>query len=213
MTLQSRKEFPTYLNQMGLTGTAIEVGVWHGDHARSFLQTWQGRKLTLVDPYQAPGPVTEWGKVMKQSAFDEAYADAQKLRDEYPDRCSLLRMTSMDAAEMLADNGKYDFIYLDPSHRYPDISHDLRAWWPLVKPGGVFAGHDYINARGEVGTGRPIPVQDMSEVREHLYELDFAVRLAVDEFCSRHGLIDHLNVTMEPKEDYRSWWLHKDDEQ
>jgi hypothetical protein len=212
MMLQSRKEFPAYLNQMGLTNTAIEVGCWRGDHARHILQHWQGRKLTLVDPYQAPGPVTEWGKVMKQSDFDEAYAAVQELVAEYPKRCELLRMTSMEAAEMLADNGRYDFIYIDGSHRYQDVAHDLKAWWPLVKPGGVFAGHDYINAYGKPGTGAPVPITGAVDP-EQLHELDFAVQYAVNEFCSRHQMIDRLNVTLEEKKDYRSWWIHKDDEQ
>lgn len=208
MRLHSRDEFPGYLNQVGLTGFAIEVGVWKGDHARSFLRVWKGQKLTLVDPYQAPGPVTEWGKVMKQPAFDEAYKSVQKLLAAYPGRCELLKMTSAEAAAQLKSLRMYDFIYLDASHRYDDVCRDLEAWWPLVKPGGIFAGHDYIDARGATGTGRPIAVQgDIPP--DKLRKLDFGVRSAVDAFCCRQGLIDRLKVTWEDQLDYRSWWVQR----
>jgi hypothetical protein len=55
-----------------------------------------------------------------------------------------------------------DFVFLDADHAYDAVRHDLAAWWPKLRPGGLFAGHDYVWSRG--------------------------VRAAVDAFVSAHGL-------------------------
>lgn len=34
-------------------------------------------------------------------------------------------------------------VFLDASHEYEFVSKEIRAWYPKVKPGGIFAGHDY----------------------------------------------------------------------
>lgn len=36
----------------------------------------------------------------------------------------------------------------DARHDYCGVAEDLELWWPKVKPGGIFAGHDYIDAAG-----------------------------------------------------------------
>lgn len=37
---------------------------------------------------------------------------------------------------------KFDFIFIDGSHEYQDVSEDLNYCWPLLKKGGRFCGHD-----------------------------------------------------------------------
>ena len=37
-----------------------------------------------------------------------------------------------------------DFIYIDANHSYSECKNDLERWWPKLKKGGVFAGHDYM---------------------------------------------------------------------
>lgn len=38
-----------------------------------------------------------------------------------------------------------DFVYVDARHDYKGVADDLRAWWPKLKCGGIFAGHDYVD--------------------------------------------------------------------
>jgi hypothetical protein len=71
------------------------------------------------------------------------------------------KTNSLDGARGQKD-GKYDFIYLDAGHDYKSICQDLEAWYPKLRPGGVFAGHDY---------GRLFP----------------DVVMAVDAFCQKLG--------------------------
>ena len=37
----------------------------------------------------------------------------------------------------------FDWVYIDANHVAPYVAEDISAWWPKVKPGGVFSGHDY----------------------------------------------------------------------
>jgi Methyltransferase domain len=37
---------------------------------------------------------------------------------------------------------------LDANHSYESVKEDIEAWFPKVKKGGLFAGHDYIHWAG-----------------------------------------------------------------
>lgn len=72
------------------------------------------------------------------------------------DRIAAFQMTSARGADFfmagitsgLTDHA--DLIYIDGSHQYPDVVADLAAYWPLLRPGGIMFGDDYIEWRGNV---------------------------------------------------------------
>lgn len=35
-----------------------------------------------------------------------------------------------------------DFVFIDGDHRYASVKRDIQAWYPLIKEGGIIAGHD-----------------------------------------------------------------------
>ena len=37
-------------------------------------------------------------------------------------------------------------MFIDARHSYDAVLEDLNAWWPKIRPGGILAGHDYVDA-------------------------------------------------------------------
>jgi hypothetical protein len=83
----------------------------------------------------------------------DAYGDARHREDKYlaalarlvPYRSqhSLLRLRFTEAARLFPD-GYFDFVYIDGcAGSGQEGGRTLREWWPKVRQGGIFAGHDY----------------------------------------------------------------------
>jgi hypothetical protein len=58
------------------------------------------------------------------------------------DRVEFLEMDSDEAAKTIEDDS-LDFVFLDAYLSYEQACNDLRVWYPKVKTGGIFAGHDW----------------------------------------------------------------------
>jgi len=50
------------------------------------------------------------------------------------------------AATLLQAHVQADLVFIDGDHRRAACATDLELGWPLVRPGGILAGHDYHNA-------------------------------------------------------------------
>ena len=57
-----------------------------------------------------------------------------------------INYTTVCAAQFRAKNESeiFDFVYVDARHDYKGILLDLTEWWPLLRKGGIMAGHDYV---------------------------------------------------------------------
>ena len=49
--INHRQQLGWRLNEAGLTGIGMEIGVLGGENAYQIMNWWRGRKLILVDPY------------------------------------------------------------------------------------------------------------------------------------------------------------------
>lgn len=58
-----------------------------------------------------------------------------------------IRGKSETIARLVADN-RYSLVFIDAAHDYDAVKTDLNSWWPKVKAGGIFAGHDYFQDCG-----------------------------------------------------------------
>jgi len=55
-----------------------------------------------------------------------------------------LPLASLTAAIQCQREGLlFDSIYIDACHEFAECKADIQAWLPMLRPGGVIAGHDY----------------------------------------------------------------------
>jgi hypothetical protein len=163
-----RTELPVLLNRRGLLGIGAEVGVKRGHFSQDLLSAWHGAQLISIDPWLADPSGGYHDKAnVTQEQHDAYFAETMERLRPFGDRSAIWRMVSTEAAAAI-DPGSLDFVYIDARHDHDSVLEDLAAWFPLVRPGGVIAGHDYINGVRAEG--------------------EFGVRRAVDEFFADHAL-------------------------
>ncbi|MDA1276413.1 MAG: class I SAM-dependent methyltransferase, partial [Verrucomicrobia bacterium] len=176
------------LNELGLTGTGVEVGVQEGGYSAILLMNWKGTLLYSVDPWREFS-MTDYVDVANISQADQDlfYRMTIKRLAPYQSRSVIWRLTSREAAELIP-NESLDFCYLDADHSYKGVCEDIRLWHPKVKHGGILAGHDYV-PDGTYAAGV------------------FGVKGAVDEFVASQTL--RLFLSGEPDSEYLTWLVVK----
>jgi glycosyltransferase involved in cell wall biosynthesis len=141
--VRCREEFAEYLNDLGLTGLAVEVGVLRGEFSRLFLDRWKGQRLHLVDPWRNLDGYFDVTN-LPDEAHEQAFAETQQNLAAHRDRFEVCRQLSSEAVHAFGD-GSLDFVYIDANHQYADVGEDIRRWYPKLQPGGILAGHDFVD--------------------------------------------------------------------
>ena len=183
-TITSRQQFGWLLTRLGLAGEAAEIGVAEGGFSDLILGSWPGvlhmincwRHLDERDYHDCCNAL--------DADQEECYRRSLAVAARYPGRAVVHRLFSAEAVSLF-HSGQLNFAYIDANHAYAAIREDLRLWWPIVAPGGVFAGHDFLDG----------------EIRGNTY----GVKRAVSEFCAPLGLEVHVVA-----EEWPSWWVRKD---
>jgi len=183
--LANRHELPVLLNRRGLLGSAVEIGVRAGEYSATILERWNGRLLISVDPW-AEAPAGDYLDIanVDSATHEQLHAVARSRLARFGDRSEVWRMTGDDAAERISPRS-LDFVYLDARHDRSSVEHDLATWLPRVRPGGVLAGHDYLDG--------DFPPHG-----------DFGVRSAVDGYFAGAGLRVHATLADRP---WVSWFV------
>lgn len=119
----------------------IEIGVDEGATSWYFLTHHPTLRLYGIDPYQA---YQDWypGGYLSDSSVNRAKRIMEQRLAPYTSRWTHYRMTSDQAVEKFADES-CDFIFIDGLHEYDQVLKDCKNYYPKIKKGGVFAGHDY----------------------------------------------------------------------
>lgn len=124
--MRTREELSTLMKGIG-----IELGVAGGQFSKIILKNPRVIKLYSVD---------KWSD---RSHTDQEYEIAKNLLKEFGERSEIIRQTFSDALNLFEDKS-LDFIYIDGyAHTGQDSGQTLRDWWPKLKMGGIFSGHDY----------------------------------------------------------------------
>ena len=83
----------------------------------------------------------------------------------------LMKLGSVEASKRFVSNS-LDCVYIDANHDAEPFLADLDAWWPKVKSGGLFCGHDaYDSTEG----GRYCKVG--STIKKWIYDKNIHVEI------------------------------------
>ncbi len=117
----------------------LEVGVYRGQNADEIYLQIQPALLVLIDCWEPKGLGFFEGDDAgeSQSGFIDTY-----LLHKDRSNVVIIKGWSKDLAGLFRDE-MFDFVYTDGNHCLLQCQEDLQAWYPKVKPGGVFGGHDF----------------------------------------------------------------------
>ena len=130
----------------GLKG--IEIGMSAGVTTRHFFELLPGLQMVEIDPY---APYVDWNGDEHTPYRAEATLEEFWIRNaDFKSRIRHFHTTSDKAAKFLPDEA-FDFVFIDGLHTYDQVLKDCQNYWPKVKSGGLFAGHDFntIQAVGD----------------------------------------------------------------
>lgn len=89
------------------------------------------------------GKVVDGVHEEKSWAEDVLNVTVKAIKKLVPDtEVALLKKPSIQAA-IDCKNMQIDSIFIDGNHSKEGVSGDIRAWYPMLKPGGIMVGHDY----------------------------------------------------------------------
>jgi predicted O-methyltransferase YrrM len=114
----------------------VEVGSWQGASVVHLADALAGKDATVFSVDNGIG--TEHSPTLW-------HVGIERLRRNVADAGVLvLPVDSLLAARAFSPHS-VDFVFIDAGHTYEAVKADVAAWYPIVKPGGILAGHDYSN--------------------------------------------------------------------
>lgn len=188
--VRHRNSFGALLKELNLNGFGIEIGVATGNYSEVLLNGTELKKIYFLDPWREyPSEIYKDATNCCQKEQDGRYNVVVGRLKKYGDRAIIVRKDSVESLPDFA-NGYFDFVYIDANHAYEYVKIDINNWYPKLKVGGVFAGHDYFEERGNRGI--------------------YGVKKAVDEFCKERGITPF--ITGGTKRCPPSWYFIKNKE-
>ena len=145
------KAWPALIPLLNKRQNMLEIGsfegrssVWIAEHMLE-----DGGTLFCVDNWK--GGEEHGGEDMPK--VEKRFDSNRKIaKAKFPQR-EILKLkkpsTTALSAMVASDAPKFDFIYIDGSHKAPDVLSDIVMAWPLLKVGGIMVFDDYLwgNAR------------------------------------------------------------------
>ena len=121
----------------------VEIGVCLGSTTEALLQQIPNiKKMYAVDNYPS---FIDWngGNISEErQSLMKAYAF--KRLSPFADKVDFCYQSSVDFAKRFPDKEYFDFVFIDGDHSEDASYLDFCNFYPLVKKGGIFAGHDIV---------------------------------------------------------------------
>jgi hypothetical protein len=123
-------------------GTFVEVGVWKGKSLAYFIveaiKYNKNLNIYAVDTWKGSEEHKDKKSIIDDTLFQEFITNMAPVAGKFKP----LQMTSEEDSKTFEDNS-IDGIFIDATHEYEAVKKDLELWYPKVKSGGYFCGHDY----------------------------------------------------------------------
>lgn len=167
-TLRNRKRLVRTLPH---GGTVAEIGVQRGRFSSVILRYNQRSRLHLIDCWEQQ--LDQQHQADEANVSDRGHNENLAHMRRIParpirrGRVAIHRGYSIPVLATFPQR-RFDWVFVDGNHTYEAVLADLEACLPRMKPGGVIAGHDYIDTR-------------------YWREKNFGGVEAVGNFCRRQG--------------------------
>lgn len=184
MEMKFREDLPFILNEKKLLGEGVELGVLRGDFSSHILKYWKGKRLYLVDAWTHIEGLQDVNNGDNNIQLDNLAKTFMKVYGQ-KERAIILRAFSEFACTMFKDE-QLDFVFVDADHSYDKVKEDLINWYPKVKPGGLFCGHDYDKTERAITT-------------------KIEVKSAVDDWAKENN----ITVSVSGDAEFSTWYVWK----
>jgi predicted O-methyltransferase YrrM len=126
--------------------TGAEIGTYSGSFAITMSVNNPDCKLYCIDAWATYEGLNDYTDA---DYLNDIYQLVTQRLSKYKD-IEIIRELSMDAVKRFEDES-LDFVYIDANHEFPYVAEDIFYWAKKVKPGGIVAGHDYLQIPREDG--------------------------------------------------------------
>jgi hypothetical protein len=188
-----------FLNDKGLIGNGVEIGVLRGDYSKILLSTWKGHLFMVDSWYHREDGYVDSNNVDNGKHISNMNEAAKSIM-MFGDNASMMKMSSSLAASLFPDE-YFDYIYIDADHRYDAVKKDIKEWFPKLKKGGLFMGDDYIPEEKDAHIWTTYDDGSPS-----IYAGIFGVKQAVDEFAESNG---YKVLTTQLEQYWKQWYFIK----
>lgn len=125
----------------------IEVGAWLGRSTKVLAKATPGT-VWAVDHWKGTPADPDQHALYAETLATRNPAEEfrRNLRKEIAAMKVIpVQLPSVEAAEVIRDRwgSAFDFVFIDADHSYEGCRADIAAYLPLLRPGGLIAGHDY----------------------------------------------------------------------
>lgn len=178
-----------------------ELGVKEGNFARDTLRNWpSATEYVLVDLWDS---LENYADSANEGDRDAHYQSALRETAPWKEKVTVCRNYTTTCAKIFPDH-HFDYIYVDARHDRKGAYLDLETWWPKLKVGGIFAGHDYTSCKPscEKGNGWDLNFDGTIDPS------GLAVKGAVDDFAVEVGRQVVLVYHEQPSQ-FWTWMMRK----
>lgn len=140
----TRNELVDLINKFNLK-KGVEIGVCEGEFSDHLLSKSNLDVLYSIDAWDEnmDNTLSAFKRCdLVEGKIEGRYKKSVERLSKHGTRSKIIRKLSFDAVEDFED-GSLDFIYLDASHRFTGFAMDMIQWWPKLRNGGLYAGHDF----------------------------------------------------------------------